>query len=342
MTADRTPLDGHLTSLLAYLARVGVSQADVSKKQALLKLPAKVLSKLDSGGITLTEAYEITRLAEHPDRIGKVFTRHSYQSVKQAVDDQLRDLHAEAKRAAARKELADAGTRYVEWPNQGRSSWDGRKERPLKGQKNAWLGFDVVDLTVRQHEGERQCHAGTIDQHGKIFYICTNPSQHAAKGKSKGKPAVDEKEKKARSLKRAHNKDLREAHAARAEFIVKLLGKRVAQKDLAELYLVVAVVDRHIERIHHGHELACTLLEAKVKRGSYGEDHTKTLQELIEGPDEAKVGLAIGIALFEHNLLGKYAVWKAPSVAMYVRFLEARGYEVSPAERRELDGKAPR
>ena len=94
-------------------------------------------------------------------------------------------------------------------------------------------------------------------------------------------------------------------------------------------------------------KLACELLglEGLPPQGHYGTtDYGAPLLEYAGlGPAELdRVALALAFGAAEPPLRQEWPQWTTPETRRHFAFLESQGYPVSPAERLELDGKAPR
>lgn len=164
--------------------QLGRGQSHVSKRLALLTLPAEIQAAIDqprdvahrdSRGITVADALELTRLADHPERQVEAFRRgRSWNGgVAEAVTEHLRELERERARQATRSQLMTAGVRILK--EQELYGWTGSRERPLLGQ-----GHDhaAIRMTLEQHQAE-PCHAAAIDREGRAIHVCWDPSRHA-------------------------------------------------------------------------------------------------------------------------------------------------------------------
>lgn len=324
--------------------RLGVSQPVISKRLALLDLPAKAQKELDSGGITLEDALHLTKLKDVPHRIQRALTEGKrYGSIERVVKEELREEEREKKKVAVSTQLQKDGIKIVVWPE--RTSWFGRKERPLRnGARSSRYSYrvhhDVVDLTVKQHAKE-PCHAATIDPDGDAIYLCTDPSHHAKKGKG-SKPQVNEVERRARARRREHLKTLREANAGRLEFIKKVLSKRVSQADaLEQLTIEMTSADSAPETRRFLR--ACELLgiDPRARVNSFYEYREAIAKHFVKTGDTATVALAIALASVEGSI--QEGSWhNRERIRKHFDFLETKGYETGAAERLEISGKAPR
>jgi ParB/RepB/Spo0J family partition protein len=111
----------------ALAERLGVSQSHVSKRLALLSLPPAALEQLDSGGITVTDALDLSKLVDHPARletamsqgrewgdVGEAPTYGGWYDRKEKPLDQLRLDPAEHAREKCHAAAVMADGRVVE------------------------------------------------------------------------------------------------------------------------------------------------------------------------------------------------------------------------------------
>jgi ParB family chromosome partitioning protein len=313
--------------------RVGRSQGHVSKRLGLLKLPAAVRKALDSGGITISDAFQLTRLKES-GRILTAFKNGPSWGFERAVENELRA----AKQAKARKEaiagLKAAGVKKIIEVDYFQTY--GRKERPLGN------GYDQLRIKPEVHAKE-SCHAGVVDGEGRVTLVCTRPERHPEAKSNSGKGPLTDAEKAKRAAKRAHNKERREAEALRTKTMGELLQKRIPKAALLE-HLVTQWIHT---APYSSRKLACELLGlAGIEpKGQYGSTDymTPLLEFAAQGTtqlDRAVLALSFGSA--ELPLRQDWPQWTSLEARRHFAFLEAQGYQVSPAERLELDGKAPR
>jgi len=158
---------------------LGCSQSHVSKRLALLGLPEQIRSSIgrpqDSGGITVAEALELTRLTDQPQRLAQAFEQGRqghFGGVAGTVRSELAALERERAVAEARSRLMAAGVKILK--EEPYYNWYGRREKPLKGSDH---DHAAIPLTVEQHQGE-PCHAAAIERDGKIVYVCREPARH--------------------------------------------------------------------------------------------------------------------------------------------------------------------
>lgn len=226
--------------------KVGRSQGHVSKRLALLELPKNVLAALDSGGITLDDARELTKLTAMPKRLAAAFARGAQWrgQYARAVADQLDEHKLAEKTGKAEQQLKETGIKVVAFKKNGgyypelptpMVELDGWKARELK-------------LTPAKHKNE-PCHAAAIrPRDGEVIYVCTNPATH--KGKTLEVPA-DEKEKARKERAKEKQAQLR-AREKNLELGQHLAGKLAAPAiDMTTMGLLAAIVMHEI-----GSELA--------------------------------------------------------------------------------------
>lgn len=318
--------------------RVGRSQSHISKRLALLKLPAKVRKQVDSGGMTLAEAVELAKLAEHPDRMKKVLSESAWLPIARAVDNELRALERERKVAAAIEEAKATGIRYVDLKRDG-TGWTELPKGIAAVESGSW---DGVDMAPSKHAKE-PCHAISVDpRSAERIYLCTDPARHAGSPGARKVQQTSAADKRG-ARRREHEKKLKEGAKARLEFIrEKLLPSRIPKPEL-------------LEQIVHGYlraanqepkKIACRLLGIEPIRRK---TEYSTFVE-VDGPladyamqSEAhllRVGLALTLAGTEQFLSpGAWHTWTKDKP--YFEFLARHGYPTPSAEKLELAGKAP-
>lgn len=161
--------------------RLGKSQAHISRRLSLLKLPEKAVAALDAGNITVEQATAVARLPKGTaEKLFKSRTPSEWE-----ITAALRDHENAEKRAAALKDLAAAGATVL--------------ERNLNTYQH-WIGGtwgNLAGLDVEQHSTE-PCHAAHVSSTGSVQWYCTDPDRHDPDGASALKvpiePDEDERE----------------------------------------------------------------------------------------------------------------------------------------------------
>lgn len=200
--------------------RVGRSQAHISKRVALLELPANVRKEVDSGGITIGDALELLKLREHPTRLGAAFSRRGqhHRGLAGAVEDQLDEIETAAAIAQAKAELNEAGTKVVEMRKTQWGDW-GLPTGAIR--LDSWAARQL-NLTKANHKAE-PCHAAVIDpRDGDVEYICTQQRRHTAP------PETPADEKEARRQERERDKAAQIRAREKNIELGKLLEKKLA------------------------------------------------------------------------------------------------------------------
>jgi ParB family chromosome partitioning protein len=192
--------------------KVGRSQGHISKRLALVELPKKIRDVLDSGGITVSDALELTKLKDLPKRQLAAFAQGAQWRGKyaRAVEHELDEHELEQKIAAATQELTGQGVKVVEYKTQRNSYYPsltgGAVE--LDSYEGRQLG-----LTIAKHKGQ-PCHAAAVrPRDGRVAYVCTKPASH--KGKPIQAPAGEkEQARKEREKQKAAALRAREQNIA--------------------------------------------------------------------------------------------------------------------------------
>jgi ParB/RepB/Spo0J family partition protein len=148
--------------------RLGVGQAKISNYTGIFKLPERVVTMLEQGELTITEAVLLVRLAKHPDRVEAAlaeYRRQSHKDMDLAVRSQQADLEREERVEQVRHDVQAAGVRLAP---------DDWRER---GGKRLGDGYYELHMTVEDH-GTEPCHAAMVTHHGDVAYVCTESDRH--------------------------------------------------------------------------------------------------------------------------------------------------------------------
>ena len=329
----------------AVAARVSRSQSHISKRLALLTLPAAAQAAVsagsDAGGIGVAEALELAKLAGEPKRVAEVLKVAKKKGadagdVARAIQHQLREREREA---ACEKAIAEQKADGVKILLVDSHSWWGRKERPLG------KGYDQINLTPKAHAAE-SCHAAAVDHWGRVQLVCLRPERHPeARPQGSGRGKLSEAEKAARARTRQENKDRRAAQVVRDEALTGLLRKRLPKGVVFELVVTQWLCQRSTNSGHA--RFACELLGLAVSppkdRWSHDDCTTPLAEHAAKGPDQlARVALALCFAMAEEPLRRDYPYWSGEGVAEHFAFLEAQGYAPAPIEKTKLEEARPR
>jgi ParB family chromosome partitioning protein len=148
---------------------VGKSQSHISKRLALLELPEDVQAHVDSGRITPTDAVELSKLSDEPERLQKavkVGLAYGGSSLTHQVKRELAAREREADQQRQLAELRAAGVAVVDDPRPYN-----REDGPIP---LTWLHWVDAD----EHAGT-DCHAVTPTSYGSgVTPLCLNPQAH--------------------------------------------------------------------------------------------------------------------------------------------------------------------
>ncbi len=317
--------------------RIGRSQAHVSRRLALLELPEKAAEALDTGSITLDDAVEISKLADHPKALKAAMDQLDRNPawLKHTVNEQLRNIEREKKKAAAIAKLKVSGIQRRKlpgpWTMDG-AMWLLAPGNPYGGKSAGW---NTMDLGVKEHEGE-PCHAGYVDAEGYICYLCVEPARHGPEGASGVKlPAPPEDpEAGARDEAVIEAQRLREeriaAGEARGAFAKEFLNRGTfalrssrALEALMEAWLCDDGYQQTLKR-----ETVCELLDIEEVPTTEdgGPDYAEALRQWGRewGPSRTE-RLAVAIALTIHDSHRQMT----PS---HLSLLQSVGYQASTVE----------
>lgn len=310
---------------------VGRSQAHISKRLALLELPAATQAAVDSGGITVADALELSKLVATPERLVAAQQNVTpYRNVQQAVSQQLQELEAEQRLAAAVASAKASRVPYVEWPEGG--SW-------TAATPYCMLGWLTPPLREEEHFQE-PCHAVSVRPwDAACIGVCTDPGRHAAAGTG-AEPEEEAARQAAAQAMREQEDALDAAGEVRRAFVLELLSRSLPKADVAAhvgRMLAAMVGDVSWET----YEIAGSFLELEDR----GEDLVTVFDDYADrGPDEAtRVGLALVLAAAEEESMpsGRSRTWHSSAAAHHLAFLERHGYTITPPERAKLaEGRA--
>ena len=194
---------------------VGVSQALVSKRLALLELPEDVRAKVDSGVITVTDAVELARLADDPAAVKRAVkaAKDGWGGYAGAVKRELQTAADKAARDAAEAALRKAGVTILA----GDPYLFNRQEGPY-GLRSL---MHQADITEEDH-AKLACHAAVIPKHGPdVVLVCLDPQSHLGGSRES---AAEEQARIAAEQAALHEARLA-ATQARREFMVGLVRK---------------------------------------------------------------------------------------------------------------------
>jgi ParB family chromosome partitioning protein len=308
--------------------RIGRSQSHISKRISLLKLPDVAKKALDAGKLQLADAYELTKLADHPERIKHAITLKQqngyFRDMKQVVDQELEVQKQHDRAAAARAKLTAAGVKIVGAP---KYDW-----QPPKGCSFVGNGWNEMNVDLEQHK-KRSCSAAFIDATGNTRWVCTDPASHpkakaaigdgngviypggqsTAASMAKEREKRDREEKELEAAAEARTKVLRQALKGRA-------NKAFAKFTLTQLIALAAWGDEG--------EITCQLLGIDGKRPE------KALVEYAAKSSDhlQRAALAVAFAIGENGFLNRLGT--DGLLERHLTVLKKLGYEPIAAERK--------
>jgi ParB/RepB/Spo0J family partition protein len=263
-------------------ARVGRSQAHVSKRLSLLTLPEVARTALGAGELPLVDALELVPFAADKDVIAG--------AVKEIREDRKRGFDPGAARVAKRvqADLAAGAAR-----EKSLAELKAAKVRivagPMNGHAELMGPFGGLAITPAKHAAEA-CHAAYVNQAGKIRYVCTQPSNHARKGGKVDKAAEASKKKAAETRER--NKALRAAAPGRTKALAGLITARQSRAGIID-FTLRQLVQMILDRNTRPEELAAQFLGVKTRDVDGGIKWASYLK----GGDDRLLRLAYALAL---------------------------------------------
>jgi ParB/RepB/Spo0J family partition protein len=307
-------------------AELGCSQSHVSKRLSLLGLPDEVRSAIgrpaDSGGITVNDALELTRLSDHPERLAQAFEhgQRGFGGVTGQVRNALEDLRREQARAEARSRLMSAGVKILK--EEPYYHWWGRPEKPLLG---CGCDHEAIKLTAEWHQDE-PCHAAAIDREGKVTFVCRDPARHGL---------ADARKTREQQEQRRQREQAKEGAAAatrRRETIASVLAAaNTSQLPFAARQMLEGW------RVDES-RLACQLLGIPAKPGKYSPSWTDALGDYAGRSMGAAIRALLALALASGEQIVT-STWGGVNQRSrrHLELLVAAGYQPVAVDRKYLE-----
>ena len=312
--------------------RVGCSQAHVSRRVALLELPAAVQAKVgakpDSGGITVADAHELLKLKDHPKDLAAAAKGGD---VARAVDQRVKDIEADTK---LKKLTAEAKAKGWKICKVDRSYGAKRTYWPLRKPGSYGYGVDV-EVDAAKHRKE-PCHGVTIEKgyNGQVNQteVCTARDRHKPEGESSLK--LPKQERRQRSD--YEQKELDEAKARKAAAVrrVEALPALVARRTAADEAVAILARATLASLGYDETKVACTLLglgQPKYRGEILRQEAAKSFEDLV------RVAVAGALARGHEAARRPHRIWTGSVTDLY-DYLAKRGYELDGFEQEKLAG----
>ena len=346
-------------------ARLGMSQAKVSKYAALSALTDEALAAIDQGRIGIEDGYELSKLARWSKRLAKALeVGLAKGDVPAAVRQQLAAQEREQKRHRVLSDLRAAKATLAP------DDWSATGVR---------LGRGDLDASVDSAEAhaDEPCHAAHVTDDAEIEWVCLDPQRHvptttagpepnaatgpkantrasapagaedvdedqdatdrqspAVEGEVEGQTAAERAEQEHREAQaREHAEALRVAdHARFAAMRVALerkLNRAVVQRYVSWAFLHSTMLPGYDDTP------ACELLG--IDRDEQAEDTWPILTYAARGDRELeRAAVAVAFTTSEEWLRGPSPRFDHPIVAEHYALLAKLGYEQQEVEKREF------
>jgi ParB/RepB/Spo0J family partition protein len=316
-------------------ARVGCSQSHISKRLALLDLPAAVQKRVgerpDAGGITVAAALELTKLKDNPKAITEITKAKKLES-----DDIARRVQ-QAEREAAEKAKVEEFRAAAKANGWTVVKYDGYSlPKSVKPFSTSQWDNDLK-LDPKKHETE-PCHGLVVaDYHGRPSGrpVCTDPKRHGPKGDSALKLPVEKKRQLSdHEIKEREQQRARAAAATRrTEALRQALAP--AKKGSVKIDPVRDTIFRTVIRQLSSDErrVCCEIL------GLGRPDYYAAEMWAAADADLGRVAAAAALAVGELRARAPYAGWEAAEIQDLYAYLQTADYELDEFETERL-GKA--
>lgn len=288
---------------------VSKSQGHISKRLALLRLPAPVQTQVDSGRITLEDASELTKLADDPERVTEVLEAagRTYGGVAGAVQRELRAADERRRREAEADALRAAGVTVIDEPR-------------TYSRQHGPYPLHSIAIAAEDHAG-LECHAAVIPTYGgSCLLVCLDPQAHLG-----NEDAAADQRRVAAETARAERLSAARARRALAASLV-----RSTNPDAGASVLVDQLVAAKGWLPSHYDELAAELLGLEADTYHGGDARGAISAYAAKGTRNAgRAAYALGLALGEASTA--YAYTTSARIA-YFDHLVANGYTLGEAE----------
>jgi ParB/RepB/Spo0J family partition protein len=314
--------------------KTSTSQANVSKKVSLLDLPAKVAKLVDSGGISVVDALELTKLNAWPDRLESALRMgQQYGRFANYVAGELEAQGLADKRAELEAKLRARKVKVIDLA--GSTTWQLCDQRgfALLGPHSGY--GPSLDMGVREH-AKLACHAALVDGRGDTRYLCTKPKSHGSAAQQKNASSADAKAKAESARQRAHNRELKLAAGGRFVRMQRLVKGRV-RPGTASVFAVAQLLRCCDDRLV-AYALDLLGLEHPDVHNGYSTD-TPSKRILCAHAERGDAFahsalLALGLAVTEWEM--KRGQWPARVSGRHFAFLAEHGYTAGDAETAQL------
>ena len=322
----------------AIAARVGCSQAHVSKRLALVALPEVAQAAVDSGGITLEEAGELAKLKAQPQLVEQIVEKRTKAveehgghgpSVTRLVAMEAEKKDREKALKAKKRELEKAGETIVvaETDNYGYGA------RLPKGVARVQLNaYDPREVPMDPAKHKRfKCSATGLNAHSlETFEVCTDPGKH---------PTVEDVRNDKRDAAQAEAQKAADEWAKmterRQKFVASIVrGKLTTSLVLDAVMLAFAKGVAYWGGGDDDYTIACELAGVAYDSNDALEVHAA--KSLVE---KERVVFAMACGQLEDGLLNRAQPWNGDATTYYA-MLVGLGYSPTKLEKELLDAAA--
>lgn len=297
-------------------ARMGCKQPHVSKRAALLRLPAEALSALAAGKITTADGTELARLAGHPERVVKALAEidgSTWNNAAAVVGRHLQQAEREKKAAATRAQLQAEGILVVDPGQMGAYAHAKRLDDGADPEPHRAAG--CLRGAASSHSGSRELYCRDPDSHEGTAAALPGWSRSYGPGRA----AADEE-------RAEENRHRAAAARARREAAGRLAARPVSAARAAEL-VSLALISRHVDAACL--KTAAGWLRAAGIGAADGDAYAYAAQVTSGGDPGAirRLAAAMALAADERAAGAEYTgVWGDRQVAYLDRLVSEAGY----------------
>lgn len=321
-------------------ALVGRSQAHISKKLALLKLPEQAQARIGNG-LTVEDAVKLAAYADDPDIVTKAATtdRPSWKTVDQVAADLRKERERKVAVDALKEKLRAKGImRFAGWSSYGFVRSLDEVMRPhFRGGSMKVDDLKATGVDVRDHDA-LPCHGAAVgfDYTGRLQHaiVCLKPKNHAGDVKAR----VDRAEDRAR-----REAEKAAARAGERRELVRALLAGKPTKDLNEL-VDALLIRRQLASMNRHAEVAAIAAMLGLEPPANDSPAAvlavfERIGELADGNAAARARVLAAVTLAKCELDIDRAWGDKVGAGAYLRFLQSQGHEPAGAERKLIGVK---
>jgi ParB/RepB/Spo0J family partition protein len=328
-------------------AKVGRSQAHISKRLALLELPGIAREAVLSGRISFEDAAQLGTLAEEPgfEAVAeKVLGTHrdiaDSRWLTQRIKADLGEALAASRRAATKKRLEDEGKKVL---GEAGQSWQAGPGYPAATLDQV-IRVAGKTFDAGKH-GSLKCAGWFITYEGEAVEACSDYTKHESKASNSRRGIYDDPERERQRVERERQIEAMEKHRSRRHAFIKLLLDGNLGADARDHVVRQAICLYEPEWDLAGDWLGIKLSDEDQQARYEFAPHYFVLRWIQEAPSRRQLQASLALVLEEgehiirHDTPAGIGADMAPLARQHFEFLSFAGYKLAPEEQAWLAGE---